>query len=75
MLFSLLYFLVGRVLGTGRRSREQRDIELLVLRHQGGLDLATPCEGSPWPARQTERSRIDRSEVLGGLIHEYPWVA
>ena len=34
MLFSLLYFLVGRFLGTGRRSREQRDIELLVLRHQ-----------------------------------------
>ena len=33
MLFSLLYFLVGRFLGTGR-SREQRDIELLVLRHQ-----------------------------------------
>ncbi len=40
-----------------------------------GLDLATPCEGSPWPARQTERSRIDRTEVLGGLIHEYRWVA
>ena len=39
------------------------------------LGLATPCEGSPWPARQTERSRIDRSEVLGGLIHEYGWVA
>jgi putative transposase len=34
MLFSLLYFLVGRVLGTGRRSREGRDAELLVLRHQ-----------------------------------------
>ena len=34
MLFSLVYFLVGRVLGTGRRSREGRDIELLVLRHQ-----------------------------------------
>ena len=34
MLFSLFYFLVRRVLGTGRRSREQRDIELLVLRHQ-----------------------------------------
>ena len=34
MLFSLLYFLVGRILGTGRRPREGRDIELLVLRHQ-----------------------------------------
>lgn len=40
-----------------------------------GLDLATPCEGSPWPARQTERSRIHRTEVLGGLIHEYRRVA
>ncbi len=40
-----------------------------------GLDLATPFEGSPWPARQTERSRIDRTEVLGGLIHEYRRVA
>jgi hypothetical protein len=34
MLFSLLYFLVGRILGTGRRSREAREVELLVLRHQ-----------------------------------------
>jgi len=34
MLFSLLYFLVGRVLGTGSRQRDEKDIELLVLRHQ-----------------------------------------
>ncbi len=34
MLFSLLYFLLRRVLGTGRRPQDQRDIELLVLRHQ-----------------------------------------
>ena len=34
MLFSLVYFLVGRVLATGRCPREGRDIELLVLRHQ-----------------------------------------
>ena len=34
MLFSLLYFLVGRILGTGRRPDEGREIELLVLRHQ-----------------------------------------
>jgi hypothetical protein len=34
MLFSLVYFLVGRVLGTGRRPNEGREIELLVLRHQ-----------------------------------------
>src|SRR3990172_781468 len=30
-----------------------------------GLDLATPCEGSPWPARQPERSpKIRRAHVL-----------
>ena len=34
MLFSLVYFLVGRVIGTGRRPNEGREIELLVLRHQ-----------------------------------------
>jgi len=34
MLFSLVYFLVGRALGARPRSGEQRDIELLVLRHQ-----------------------------------------
>jgi putative transposase len=34
MLFSLLYHLVRRTLGTGRRPRAERDIELLVLRHQ-----------------------------------------
>jgi len=34
MLFSLLYFLVRRVLGSGGRRANERDIELLVLRHQ-----------------------------------------
>jgi hypothetical protein len=34
MLFSPLFFLVDRVLGTGRRSHDGREIELLVLRHQ-----------------------------------------
>ncbi len=34
MLFSLVYLLVGRILGTGRRRDEGREIELLVLRHQ-----------------------------------------
>src|SRR5713101_6669390 len=34
MLFSLLYFFVGRILGTGRRPDEGRAVELLVLRHQ-----------------------------------------
>jgi hypothetical protein len=34
MLFSLLYFLVRPLLGPGGRRAEERDIELLVLRHQ-----------------------------------------
>jgi putative transposase len=34
MLFAFLYFLVRRILGTGRRPQAERDIELLVLRHQ-----------------------------------------
>jgi hypothetical protein len=34
MLFSLLYFLVRRLLRTGSRRQEEKDIELLVLRHQ-----------------------------------------
>ena len=34
MLLSLLYFLVRRLLGAGGRRQAERDIELLVLRHQ-----------------------------------------
>src|ERR1035437_1749777 len=34
MLFSLRYFLVRRLLGAGGRRTEERDFELLVLRHQ-----------------------------------------
>jgi putative transposase len=34
MLFALLYFLVRRILGPGVRPQDERDIELLVLRHQ-----------------------------------------
>jgi putative transposase len=34
MLFSLLYFLVCRLLGAGGRRPDEKDIELLVLRHQ-----------------------------------------
>jgi putative transposase len=34
MLFALLYFLVGRLLGGGGRRPDEQDIELLVLRHQ-----------------------------------------
>jgi len=34
MLFSLLYFLIHRLLGVGGRRADEKDIELLVLRHQ-----------------------------------------
>ena len=34
MLFSLVYFLVRRLLGAGGRHQVERDIELFVLRHQ-----------------------------------------
>jgi hypothetical protein len=34
MLFSLLYFVVRRLLGAGGHRRDEKDIELLVLRHQ-----------------------------------------
>lgn len=34
MLFSLLYFLVRRLLEAGGRQHAERDIKLLVLRHQ-----------------------------------------
>ncbi len=40
-----------------------------------GLDLATPRGGASSPARHMERRRIDRRDVLGGLIHEYEWAA
>lgn len=40
-----------------------------------GLDLATPRGGASSPARHTERRRIDRRDVIGGLIHEYGWAA
>ena len=34
MLFSLLYLLVRRLLGAGSRLQDEKDIELLVLRHK-----------------------------------------
>jgi hypothetical protein len=34
MFFAFLYFLIRRILGPGRRPQDERDIELLVLRHQ-----------------------------------------
>ena len=40
-----------------------------------GLDLATPRGVSAPEARDPERKRIERRDVLGGLIHEYRWAA
>src|SRR5450759_1158864 len=49
MLFSLLYFLVRRLLGAGGRRPEEKDIELLVLRPQVKV-----------LQRQVKRSRLNR---------------
>ncbi|HEY5483650.1 MAG TPA: hypothetical protein VIK31_07535 [Propionibacteriaceae bacterium] len=46
MLFSLLYFLVGRLLGAGGRRAEERDIERLVLRHQVKVLQRRPVEAA-----------------------------
>jgi len=58
MLFSLLYLILRRVLGTGRRPQDERDIELLVLRHQVKVLQRqvkrlsfTGWTGSCWPRR------------------------
>jgi len=40
-----------------------------------GLGLATPRGARSPQTRQTERSRVGRRDVLGGLIHEYQWAA
>jgi putative transposase len=49
VLFSLLYFLVRRLLGGGGHRRDEKDIELLVLRHQVRV-----------LQRQVKRPRINR---------------
>jgi hypothetical protein len=49
MLFSLLYFLVCRLLGAGGRRSDEKDIERLVLRHQVRV-----------LQRQVKRSRLSR---------------
>ena len=49
MLFSLLYFVICRLLGAGGRRAVERDIELLVLRHQVGV-----------LQRQVKRPRLNR---------------
>ena len=53
MLFSFLYFLVRRLLGTGARRPDERDIELLVLRHQVKV-----------LQRQVKRPRLNRFDRL-----------
>jgi putative transposase len=53
MLLSLVYLLVGRVFGTGRRPNEVREIELLVLRHQMKV-----------LQRQVKRPRLHRLDRL-----------
>ena len=53
MLFSLVHFLVRRILGTGRRPEEGREIELLVLRHQVKV-----------LRRQVKRPRLSRLDRL-----------
>jgi len=62
MLFSLLY-LIRRVLGTGRRAEDERDIELLVLRHQVKV-----------LRRQVKRPRLRRLDriLLAGASRAMP---
>src|SRR6266516_3163336 len=53
MLFSLVYFFVGRILGTGERPHDGREIELRVLRHQMKV-----------LQRQVKRPRLHRLDRL-----------
>lgn len=53
MLLWLLYFVVHRVLGTGERANDKRDVEILVLRHQ--LSVLR---------RQVKRPRLARLDRL-----------
>ena len=51
MLLSLVYFLVARLLGAGSRLQDEKDIELLVLRHQvKGVTVAREAPSTP-PSR------------------------
>ena len=63
MLFSLLYLIVRRVLGTGRRAEDERDIEPLVLRHQVKV-----------LRRQVKRPRLRRLDriLLAGASRALP---
>jgi len=67
MLFSLLYFLVRRLLGAGGGRPDERDIEHFVLRHQ--LKVLR---------RHVSRPRLDRPDrvlfaALGSGGSEYEW--
>ena len=64
MLFSLVYFLVRRLLGAGGRRPDEKDIELLVLRQRGfdavrldGGWLEWMVEGRPTEAATTLAGR------------------
>ena len=62
MLFSLLYLILRRALGTGRRPQDERDIELLVLRHQVKV-----------LRRQVKRPRLHRTDrVLLAAASGFP---
>jgi hypothetical protein len=59
-----------------RRRHLERVLRTYVDHYMGerphrGLDLATPRGVSTPEARDSERKRIERRDVLGGLIHEY----
>ena len=77
MLFSLLYFLVRRLLGAGGRQQVEREIELLVLRHQvkvlqrqvkrprlNRLDRVLFAAASAWLPRGSWSSFMVRPETL-----------
>lgn len=77
MLFSLLYFVVRRLLGVGDRQHATRDIELLVLRHQvkvlqrqvkrprlNRLDRVLFVAASTWLPRGSWSSFMVRPETL-----------
>ena len=77
MLFSLLYFLVRRLLGAGGRLQDEKEVELLVLRHQvkvlqrqvkrprlNRLDRVLLAAASRAMTRSSWSSFVVRSETL-----------